>query len=293
MKNDFIVQPASKEEAGFILKRSGEYNEENIPLMKGQVVERICKVIKDSDCNVNAGVVGYINHTFKSLYIDLLWVKQEFRKCGYGTKILKNVETEAFEKGINLVYLGTLGFQAKDFYIKKGYKVFATLDECVVNNKMYWMKKILNNRTNSLEIQSKIEEGSDEEARYIDDRIVEFNSKQLAFTNKLAFQNVSKVIKDSEGNIIAGVAADLLPWCELSIDAIWTSSSAMEVELKSKLLVALEKELLEKGGCVVMYETFDIKTVDFFTENGYEIYGVLDDYPEDYKAYYMKKVLRG
>lgn len=292
MKNDFIVQPASKEEAGFILKRSGEYNEENIPLMKGQVIERICKVIKDSDCNVKAGLIGYINHNFESLYIDLFWVKEEFRKCGYGTKILKNVETEAFEKGMKFAYLDTLGFQAKDFYIKKGYKVFATLDECVVNNKMYLMKKTLTSRTDSLEVESKIEEGSDEDAGYIDDRIVEFNSKQLAFTNKLAFENLSKVIKDSEGNIIAGVAADLLPWCELGIDAIWASNSTIEEELKSNLLVALERELLEKGGCVAMYETFDIKAVDFFTENGYEIYGVLDDYPEDCKAYYMKKVLR-
>ena len=65
-----------------------------------------------------------------------------FRKCSYGTKLLENVEKEAFEKGANFVHLGTLGFQAKDFYVKKGYEVFATLDECVQNNKVYHMKKI-------------------------------------------------------------------------------------------------------------------------------------------------------
>ncbi|MBU3177248.1 hypothetical protein KPL47_12995 [Clostridium estertheticum] len=56
--------------------------------------------------------------------------------------LLENVEKESFEKGINFVHLDTLGFQAKDFYIKKGYVVFAVLDECARNNKMYCMKKI-------------------------------------------------------------------------------------------------------------------------------------------------------
>jgi len=292
MKNDFIIQPATREEVSFIFKRAGEYNEENVPLIKEQVVERICKIIKDSNGSVIAGIVGLINHNFKSVFVDLLWVKEEFRKCGYGTIILNNVETEALEKGINFAYLGTLGFQAKGFYMKKGYEVFATLDECVLNNKIYWMKKILNSKTIRLEIESLVEDGTDEDSQYINKRIVEFNSKQVTFTNKLDFENVSKVIKDSDGNIIAGIAANLLPWCDLSVDAIWTSKRAIEEELKVKLLVAMEKELIEKGGHVAMYETFDIKDVEFFIRNGYKTYGILDDYPSDYKAYYIKRVLK-
>jgi GNAT superfamily N-acetyltransferase len=293
MKNDFIIQTASKEETSFILKKTDEYNEENIPLMKDQKVQRICNVIKDSDGSIIAGFVGFSNRNFKSIYVDLLWVKEEFRRCGYGTILLKHIEKEALEKEIHFVYLGTLGFQAKDFYIKKGYEVFATLDECVLNNKMHWMKKVLNDENINFESESKIEDGTDEDVKYIGKKIVEFNKTQIPFTNKLDFENVSKVIKDSEGNIIAGVSADLLPWCDLSIDAIWTCKCTMEEELKIELLAALEKELIEKGGCVAMYETFDSKMVDFFSRNGYEIYGVLEDYPLDYKLCYMKKVLIG
>jgi N-acetylglutamate synthase-like GNAT family acetyltransferase len=293
MKNNYIIESASKEEVSFILKRAGECSEEKVPLMKDRKVQRNCKVIKDSDGSVIAGVVGFINHNFKSIFIDLLWVKEEFRRCGYGTILLKHIDKEAFEKEIHFVYLGTLGFQAKDFYIKKGYEVFATLDECVLNNKMYWMKKLLNSENINLEIESKIEDGTHEDVKYIGKRIVDFNKKQIPFTNKLDFENVSKVVKDSKGNIIAGVAADLLPWCDLSIQALWTSKGTMEEELKIELLAAEEKELIEKGGCVAMYETFDSNTVDFFIRNGYEIYGVLEDYPLDYKLYFMKKVLIG
>lgn len=120
---------------------------------------------------------------------------EEFRKFGYGTIILRHIEREACGKGFNLSYLCTLGFQAKDFYIKKGYKVFATLDECVQNNKMFWMKKRLDCKDNSSEIKNIVEEGKDKDIEYIRSELIEFNSQQLTFTNKQVFENMSKVIK--------------------------------------------------------------------------------------------------
>jgi ribosomal protein S18 acetylase RimI-like enzyme len=279
MKNNFIIQPAVEEEVSFISKRADEYKEKNFSLIKGQVAEKICRVIKHSDGSVMAGMVGFINHNFKSVYIDVLWVKEEFRKSGYGTIILRQTEQKACDKGINLSYLGTLGFQAKDFYIKNGYDVFATLDECAQNNKMFWMKKILNSKAVSFEIECTVEEGKGEDVKYIDSKLIEFNSQQLTFTNKLAFENMSKIIKDSEGNIIAGIVAWLLPWSDLSVDAIWTGDGPTKEELKIKLLASVEKELIEKGGRVAIHETFDTGRVDFLTRNGYEVYGILDDYP--------------
>jgi N-acetylglutamate synthase-like GNAT family acetyltransferase len=128
MKNKYIIESASKEEVSFILKRAGEYSEENVPLMKDRKVQRICKVIKDSEGSVIAGVVGFINHNFKSIFIDLLWVKEEFRWCGYGTILLNHIDKEAFEKEIHFVYLGTLGFQAKDFYNGQPYYLLTKED---------------------------------------------------------------------------------------------------------------------------------------------------------------------
>jgi len=290
MDKSLIIQLATAKEVTFIYNKIKEYNAENVPLKKEQVVEDIFRIIKDSDGNVIAGITGYIYQNFKSLYINLLWVKEEFRKCSYGTMLLENVEKEAFEKGINFVHLGTLGFQARDFYVKKGYDVFAVLDECVLNNKMYCMKKRLDNRAVSLKMNCVIENGTNEEAGHISDEIVEFNSQQIQFTNEPAFDDIEKVIKDSDGNVIAGVVATLLPWTDLEINGIWANEDCIEEELKVKLLNELEKELKQRGGHVAMHETFDIKTKDFYIKNGYEVYGILDEYPEECKCYYMKKI---
>jgi N-acetylglutamate synthase-like GNAT family acetyltransferase len=290
MEKSLIIQSATVEEKAYIYKKMREYNAKNIPLKKEEVVEGIFRVIKDSKGNVIAGITGYIHHNFKSIFINLLWVKEEFRKCCYGTMLLENVEKEAFEKGVNFVHLGTLGFQAKDFYAKKGYEVFAVLGECVLNNKMYYMKKKINNKSDSLKMNCIIENATNEEANYIGDRIVEFNSQQVPFTNELAFEDIEKVLKDSEGNVIAGIATTLLPWSDLEIHGIWVSEDCAEKEFKVKLLNAVEKELIEKGGHVAMLEIFDIKAKDFYIENGYEVYGILAEYPDECKCYYMKKI---
>lgn len=290
MIKHFIVEQASGEEVRQILKKAAEYSEANIPLLKEQAIERICKVIKTADGDIMTGLIGSINHSFKSVYIDVLWVKAEYRKSGYGTTLLKHIEKEAFAKGIVFAYLGTIGFQAKDFYLKNGYEVFSILDECALNHKMYWMKKKLTDRTGSLEPGHVVENGTGEDVYYIDDRIVEFNAKQVAFTNQPAFQPINRVVKDSEGDVIAGIAACILPYTDLTIDAIWAREDGMGEELKAELLNQLEEVLKERGGHVAIHETFDEKVKELYVRNGYEVYGTLDDYPAGHKCYFLKKV---
>jgi GNAT superfamily N-acetyltransferase len=70
-----------------------------------------------------------------------LWVKEKYRKEGYGSVLLNEVEKIAKEKGCNLVHLDTFDFQAKDFYLKQGYEIFGVLDDCPIEHKRYYMKK--------------------------------------------------------------------------------------------------------------------------------------------------------
>jgi GNAT superfamily N-acetyltransferase len=58
------------------------------------------------------------------LYIEILWVHEDFLKKGYGTALLKDVEQLSRENGCILIHLDTFDFQAKAFYEKHGYEVF-------------------------------------------------------------------------------------------------------------------------------------------------------------------------
>ncbi|EPS52323.1 acetyltransferase [Clostridium botulinum A1 str. CFSAN002368] len=82
-------------------------------------------------------------YCWNCIYIDVLWIKEEYRKDGLGTKLLKEVEKIAKEKDCHLIHLDTFDFQAKDFYIKHGYEIFGILDQCPENHKRYFMKKYI------------------------------------------------------------------------------------------------------------------------------------------------------
>jgi len=77
------------------------------------------------------------------IYIDVLWVDQKYRKCGFGTRLLNEIEKIALEENCFLIHLDTFDFQAKDFYQKHGYEVFGVLDDCPESHCRYYLKKKL------------------------------------------------------------------------------------------------------------------------------------------------------
>jgi GNAT superfamily N-acetyltransferase len=53
--------------------------------------------------------------------IELLWVREDDRKDGWGSKILHAAEAEAQRRGCDRVAVSSFTFQAPDFYQRHGY----------------------------------------------------------------------------------------------------------------------------------------------------------------------------
>jgi len=54
-------------------------------------------------------------------YIDLIWVRADYRRRGLGTRLLGTGEEEIRLRGCDRVALATYSFQAPSFYIRAGY----------------------------------------------------------------------------------------------------------------------------------------------------------------------------
>ena len=80
---------------------------------------------------------------FDWLYVDLLWVKDELRKKGYGQRLMDLLEDEARKLGAKNAYLDTFSFQAPDFYKKQGYQVFGELQDFPPGHQRYFLTKQL------------------------------------------------------------------------------------------------------------------------------------------------------
>lgn len=139
MKN-YTIEESTSQECKVVDDGIVEYNLSKVPFNKEKSFIPINRVIKGLNGEVLAGI-NSILYCWNCLYVDVLWVKDEYRKEGYGSILLKEVENVAKEKGCKLIHLDTFDFQAKDFYIKHGYEVFGVLDDCPIDHKRYYLKK--------------------------------------------------------------------------------------------------------------------------------------------------------
>lgn len=97
--------------------------------------------MRDRKNRVVGGVIGYVYDGW--LHIDFLWIEESFRNRGNGTRLLKMIEEEAVKCGCRHIDLDTFSFQARPFYEKHGYTVFATLDNCPEGHSKHFLKKEL------------------------------------------------------------------------------------------------------------------------------------------------------
>jgi GNAT superfamily N-acetyltransferase len=77
------------------------------------------------------------------LYVRSLWVAAPARGCGNGTRLLQAAEEYALERGCVAATLETASFQARPFYEKCGYEVFAALEDYPPGHTKYYLRKQL------------------------------------------------------------------------------------------------------------------------------------------------------
>ncbi len=103
--------------------------------------QRICFVLQAPDQEIVGGVLGAIYWNW--LYVDLMWIQEEFRGHGYGHQLLTLLEEEARKRGAQNAYLDTFSFQAPDFYKQHGYQVFGELPDFPPGHQRYFLTKKL------------------------------------------------------------------------------------------------------------------------------------------------------
>ena len=95
----------------------------------------------DENGDVIGGILG--GTYWGWMYIDILWVQEDFRHKGIGSKLLEEAEKEAIQRGCHHVHLDTMSWQAPDFYKKHGYEVIGILPDIPSGNQKYLLMKEL------------------------------------------------------------------------------------------------------------------------------------------------------
>ncbi len=96
--------------------------------------------IMDKDTLV-AGIVAA--GVFDTLEVEFLYVAEDMRGRGLGSRLLAHVEDAARKDGLRRVLLNTYSFQAPGFYEKHGYQRLFAVSPCFAEYRQYYYVKTL------------------------------------------------------------------------------------------------------------------------------------------------------
>jgi GNAT superfamily N-acetyltransferase len=98
-------------------------------------------LIQDEAGAVMGGLWGKTSYGW--LFTELLFVPETLRGGGLGAEILARAEAEARRRGCRGAWLDTFEFQARGFYERQGYSLFAQLDDYPPGFARYFLRKAL------------------------------------------------------------------------------------------------------------------------------------------------------
>lgn len=138
MEHDILItlkECPAKNEREYVTKRFVDFNNRQ----SGVFPYKELNIFAYSPQNeIIGGLLGDISWGW--LHVDVLWVEEAHRKSGIGTVLMDRAETEAIEMKVNRAYLETTDFQATDFYKKRGYHIFAQLEDQPPGHICYYMR---------------------------------------------------------------------------------------------------------------------------------------------------------
>ena len=127
-----------KNETEFVREALDRFNEEIV----GKDGHEPLNIVEyDENGAVVAGILG--GTYWGWMYVDVLWVKEEFRRKGIASRLLSSAEAEAVRRGCHHVHLDTMSWQAPEFYKKSGYEVIGILPDIPSGRQKYLLMKKL------------------------------------------------------------------------------------------------------------------------------------------------------
>ncbi|MGG4044913.1 GNAT family N-acetyltransferase [Paenibacillus favisporus] len=134
---------------------------------------------------------------------------------------------------------------------------------------------------------SKIRRGTADEANYVRNKLIEFNSKQVP--NGI-YEEVNLCVMDEEEHIIAGLNS-VICWNWMEIDILWVDDEHRGSGHGKRLLEEAEEIARSKQCTFIKLNTFSFQAPEFYKKYGYKEMAVIENAPLGSKHYYFIKEL--
>jgi GNAT superfamily N-acetyltransferase len=120
-----------------IQKGINKFNNEKM----GENEKEFCIYLRDESDVIHGGLFA-VSYS-ESIHIILMWMEDELRGKGYGTKLIKAAEEEGIKRNCLYSCVDTFSFQAEGFYRKCGYQPIGIVHHALLNHSRIFLKKYL------------------------------------------------------------------------------------------------------------------------------------------------------
>ncbi len=98
------------------------------------------------------------------------------------------------------------------------------------------------------------------------------------------------VLYDPDDSIAGGIIGET-HWNWLFINLMWVKEELRGRGYGRQLLLAAEEEGRKRGATDAYLDTFSFQAPEFYKKHGYQVFGVLEDFPPGHKRFYLSKKL--
>ncbi|MFN6569119.1 GNAT family N-acetyltransferase [Dendronalium sp. ChiSLP03b] len=99
---------------------------------------------------------------------------------------------------------------------------------------------------------------------------------------------LSVLIRDAEGEIVGGLVGET-HWKWLFVSHLWVAEALRGQGYGRKLMLQAEQTAKERGCDRAYLDTFSFQALGFYERLGYQIFGVLEDFPPGHQRYFLQK----
>jgi GNAT superfamily N-acetyltransferase len=96
--------------------------------------------------------------------------------------------------------------------------------------------------------------------------------------------------RDAEGSVAGGLLG-WIAWEWLYVEKFWLPEALRGSGVGSRLLRAAEEHAVANGCRGVYLDTLEYQARPFYERHGYELYGVLEDFPPGFRKFHLRKHL--
>jgi len=294
MQNADSIQPLTfsdtptEREINLIRQRMAEYNRAQTNGEYDKPGIEINMVLKDSEGNVVGGISA--STQVRVMYLETLWVADEYRKRGYGRDLVLAAERAGFENGCITSHTWSLSFQAPGFYQKIGYEVLGIYDgypdgitESVLGKRIQPHQRGCLEENGQFSITDDVTEA---EMNIVHAGLGRYVDEQIG--NKRDGIGIKLVIRDSTDDVIGGLLA-FTTMRNLVVELVWLDERYRGRGLGRKLILEAERIAQEHGCIAVQASALSFQSPGFFRRMGYTVFGMSDGYPDPVKEYYLIK----